>query len=90
MEVRSAIAGVNQRQQWCIDVQSSIVRLEQLLDQRARPVAVQVQASLNVGSMPAAAGTGLSAGGFTAQSRGGQGYVPPNARGLGTGPTARA
>jgi hypothetical protein len=61
-EIRGALMGVNQRQQWVIDVLSSVARLEQALDARSRPVAaVQVQASLNPGArMPPGSGTGLS------------------------------
>lgn len=58
-EIRGALIGVNQRQQWVIDVMTSVSRLEQALD-RGRPHAVQVQASLNPAAMqPAGAGTGL-------------------------------
>jgi hypothetical protein len=54
--------GVNQRQQWVIDVLASVSRLEQALDARSRPgAAVQVQASLNPGArMPPGGGTGLA------------------------------
>lgn len=59
-EIRGALIGVNQRQQWVIDVMTSVARLEQALDGRGRAVTVQVQASLNPGAAQPGAGTGLS------------------------------
>ena len=85
-EVRGALAPLNQRQQWCIDVLQSVTRLEQMLDARSRPIAVQVQASMMPG-----AGTGLP-GATAAATRGNSGYIPPAASAgvrLATTPAAR-